>query len=171
MRKELDNKLCKDFPNLYRDRGGRKSQTCMYWGFSCGDGWYDIIYRLSEKLEKLILQLPLKDRPNCRASQVKEKFGTLRFYMASSTDEMEYWINEAEKESARTCEDCGSHFYVRKTVGGWICTLCFKHRWQYYFEKCKWWKVPIYVVKTKYYKLEWKLYKLKKYLTDLFHGF
>lgn len=33
MRKELDDKLCKDFPNLYKERSMKPQQTCMCWGF------------------------------------------------------------------------------------------------------------------------------------------
>lgn len=82
-------------------------RTCMCWGFP-GDGWHALIRALSEKLEGAILALPEDRREHYRASQVKEKFGTLRFYMTASTDEMERWINEAELESERTCESCGS---------------------------------------------------------------
>ncbi len=107
MREDLDEGLCRDFPLLYRD---------LCWGFP-GDGWEPIIRRLSEKLEAAIVALP-----ECRAAQVKEKFGILRFYMTSSTDEMEQWIREAERESARTCEDCGAPGV--RTGKGWIRTLC-----------------------------------------------
>ena len=121
MRKELDNKLCTDFPLLYRDRHGDKRSTLMCWGFP-GDGWYDLIYRLSAKLEPLIAAMSGEQREWCRAVQVKEKFGTLRFYMSSETDEMAALICEAESESARTCEHCGAPGVLRD--GGWLLTLC-----------------------------------------------
>lgn len=56
------------------------------------------------------------------AMQVKEKYGTLCFYMTSSTDEMEDAISEAEAKSAVTCEDCGQPGVLRG--GGWLRTLC-----------------------------------------------
>ena len=40
MKQELDEALCRDFPNLFRDRHGNMMTTCMCWGFECGDGWY-----------------------------------------------------------------------------------------------------------------------------------
>lgn len=58
----------------------------------------------------------------CRASQVKEKFGTLRFYMTGSTDEMEAIITEAERRSAVTCEECGKP--GKLVGGGWVYTRC-----------------------------------------------
>jgi hypothetical protein len=124
MRKDLDESLCRDFPNLYADRHASMSTTCMCWGFP-GDGWESLIRNLSEKLEALILQTPETTRHHYRASQCKEKFGTLRYYMAASTDEMEQAIEEAEEESARTCETCGAPGELRGDV--WLYTACDRH--------------------------------------------
>lgn len=60
--------------------------------------------------------------PPCRASQVKEKFGTLRFYMTGQTPEMDTIINEAERKSAVTCEACGKKGKIRGH--GWLSTRC-----------------------------------------------
>ena len=60
-----------------------------------------------------------------RASQVKEKFGGLRVYLTSSTDEMEQAIRQAEEESFKTCEICGEPGALRR--GGWLATLCDAH--------------------------------------------
>jgi hypothetical protein len=124
MSPELDESLCRKYPLLYGDRNAPMSTTCMCWGFP-DDGWYDIINRLSRKLERAIEALPTEEREHCRAAQVKEKFGTLRFYMTASTDEMEEWIEEAEKESARTCETCGAP--GKLTGKGWLKTACEEH--------------------------------------------
>ena len=56
------------------------------------------------------------------ASQVKEKYGTLRFYMTCETQEMSDLISVACKKSAVTCENCGKPGKRNKT--GWISTLC-----------------------------------------------
>lgn len=122
MKKELDDALVKDFPNLYADRRGDMRSTCMCWGFDCGDGWEPLIRRCSEKLEKLILALPDPDTNMCKASQIKEKFGSLRFYMTGETDLMSEAIREAEKESMVTCEECGSPGSLKGF--GWVKTLC-----------------------------------------------
>jgi len=63
-------------------------------------------------------------KTHASASQVKEKFGTLRFYMDGATDEMYDAINEAERLSATTCESCGLPGKV--IGGGWIRVLCDK---------------------------------------------
>lgn len=60
-----------------------------------------------------------------RASQVKEKYGTLRFYMSSANDKMYDMIEDAESKSAVTCEECGQPGELRG--GGWLRTLCDVH--------------------------------------------
>jgi len=124
MHEELDKKLVKDFPLLFTDRHGDMKETCMCWGFDCGNGWYKLIREASEKLEPLIAQYK-KEHPgdyHPRAVQVKEKFGTLRFYMSSETDEMGMILTEVEDKSDTICEECGSVGELR--TGGWLKTLC-----------------------------------------------
>ena len=126
MKQELDEQLCREFPNLYRNRHGLRRETCMRFGFSCGDGWFDIIYELSKKLEALILEMPEEERESCCAAQVKEKFGGLRFYMDGSTDEIWKLAGEAESKSYEICEDCGSEEGVENLGhgGNWLRSLC-----------------------------------------------
>lgn len=62
MHPDKDRLLVKNFPLLYADRFGDMRETCMYWGFACGDGWFDLIYRVSEKLERIIEGLPFHCR-------------------------------------------------------------------------------------------------------------
>lgn len=219
MKKELDEKLVKTFPLLYKDRFASMQRTCMCWGFDVQDGWFQLIWDASAKLEPLIEQwikdnepVPcicgdLKDAHSnngecinlirdayrlkmpwgngwthlahdkskgytfkkfkfkvvsplvrgfvkhanqflrflfknfnvqhvtpcpCKryvashpcASQVKEKFGTLRMYLDWSTDEMEDIVDEAEAKSAVTCANCGHVGQLRG--GGWLLTLCDK---------------------------------------------
>lgn len=124
MTPELDHALCTDFPLLYRDRHASVHETCMCWGFP-DDGWEPLIRRLSIRLEAAIAALPEPERADYRAAQVKEKFGTLRFYMTSETDEMSAWIEAAEAESARTCETCGAPGKLSGDV--WLQTVCDEH--------------------------------------------
>jgi len=122
MRKELDDKLCRECPNLYRDRHASIIVSCMPWGFETMPGWNDIIYDMSIKLEALIMALPENERQYYRATQIKEKYGTLRAYMSAETDEMQVVIDEAEEKSAVTCEYCGQPGILR--TKGWHFTLC-----------------------------------------------
>ena len=120
----LDEILCKDFPNLYRDRHGNMMNTCMCWGFECGDGWFELLYNISYFLEKEIESTNYeKDYPIC-ASQVKEKYGTLRFYMSTETDKMSEIIDMHEKMSEKVCERCGGLEAKTRTVNHWVSTIC-----------------------------------------------
>lgn len=103
MNDENTEKLFKEFPLLYKDLDY----------FECGDGWFALIYELSEKLEKLILKHQKETQKDeeisfCYATQVKEKFGSLRFYLTCKTDEMKKEVERAEEQSEKICEICGA---------------------------------------------------------------
>jgi hypothetical protein len=59
------------------------------------------------------------------ATQIKEKFGTLRFYYCGGDDYCRGVESMAESMSAVTCEVCGSSGKIRN--GKWIRTLCDEH--------------------------------------------
>lgn len=56
------------------------------------------------------------------AAQVKEKFGTLRFYYNGGNEYIRGLTAMAEAISCRTCESCGAP--ATQTHGGWIKTIC-----------------------------------------------
>ena len=126
----LDKKLVETFPNLYKDRKASMRETCMCWGFEVGDGWKDLIWKASEKIEVEILKQPEDKREFYKASQVKEKFGTLRFYMTGETEAMSKVIEEAETTSGKTCEICVKPGEVMSQGGspfGWLKCVCKEH--------------------------------------------
>ena len=128
MREELDNALCQKYPLIFVNRGKDMKESCMYWGFSCGDGWYDLLDRLCESIQSYIDNNSTEKNPipQLVAEQVKEKFGTLRFYYTGGDDYISGLVAMAESMSAVTCEQCGNP----GTTGGqgWITTLCETHR-------------------------------------------
>ncbi len=170
MKEELDKQLCDKYPNIFRNRNASIQESCMAWGMECGDGWYDIIDHLcyaathtwttsieidEEDAKKLLiekskyngcyfLEIPA---PTMVADQVKQKFGTLRFYYTLEfepniqelykskkypdlTEVIERYraffdgiVHMAEIMSSRTCEITGKkgEMCVR---GGWYKALC-----------------------------------------------
>jgi hypothetical protein len=86
--------------------------------FDCEVGWYPLIQKLIEDLIVLGWDKNI--------SQVKEKFGGLRFYIGSGTEEIFERIIQAEKESYSICEICGEPGESRR-VNGWYYTLCDTH--------------------------------------------
>lgn len=121
MNRENTEKLCKKFPILYQGRNMDIRENLMPFGFECGDGWYKLIYELSKKIEKYNKKLK-KDEHPCIAVQVKEKFGSLRFYVCGGNDEIFKLINKAEEDSYKICEKCGKPGKCNDE--GWLTTLC-----------------------------------------------
>jgi len=130
MQKELEEKLFDTFPNLYADRHADPSVSLVCFGFEVGgDGWFQLLWDLSEKLEKIIIAWKAKypkEENFPRAVQMKEKMAGLRFYMSNYLDEFEEPIAEAERKSYVTCEICGEVGEVMSN-GYWLKTLCPKH--------------------------------------------
>ena len=125
MKQELDEKLCAKYPMVFRDRNAPMTQTAMCWGFSHGDGWYNIIFTLCSLIQ--IHQKSQKsDYTPVVVQQVKEKFGGLRFYINSASDEVHKRISQAENLSYETCETCGEKGELRTNIG-WHTTLCDTH--------------------------------------------
>ena len=54
MKEELDKKLCEKYPKIFKNRNGSMQETCMCWGFSHDDGWYDIIDSLCASIQNHI---------------------------------------------------------------------------------------------------------------------
>ena len=181
MNKELDNKLCEKYPKIFVNRNKPMNETCMCWGFDHGDGWYDIIdsmcsamtytFRTSVEVDaeraiawnlepakwndgevKYYLDV---EGPQVVADQVKEKFGTLRFYyhlefepkfrelaygpkplpsarsLADRYDAyMDGIVHYAECLTERTCEETGKAGEMHVSGGsrrGWYRTLNREH--------------------------------------------
>jgi len=121
MKKELEQRFYERWPSWFSGRHEPISQNLMAFGFDHGDGWFDLEWRLCEDLEKLV-------GPGYKLFQIKEKFGTLRWYDSddivsdAANAAAHQRIREAEQESARTCERCGKPGTLRQ--GGWWRTLC-----------------------------------------------
>lgn len=64
---------------LYAQAKLSMSETCMCFGIEAGEGWFNPLNKLSHRLERLN-EFYKKDHIAVQATQVKEKFGTLRFY-------------------------------------------------------------------------------------------
>jgi len=176
MKRELDEYLCKVYPKMMVNRDKSMQETCMCWGFECGDGWFQILNQLMsniqhhidwrerqrdidikfnemavqlkagdstlfdedmkdmlnrdfvEKRKQELIDLPLreiKECPQVTLDQVKEKFGTLRFYYTGGDDYIRGLVSMAESMSGVTCETCGKP--GTSTRGGWIKTACKEH--------------------------------------------
>ena len=177
MKKVHDEYLCKVYPKMMVNRNLHMTETCMCWGFECGDGWFQILNQLMgniqhhidwkvrqhevaikfntiaeqlkagdstlfdeehkdllnrdyvEKRKQELIENPLREIPELvpqvTLDQVKEKFGTLRFYYSGGDDYISGLVSMAESMSGVTCEECGKP--GTQTSGGWIKTVCVEH--------------------------------------------
>ncbi len=60
-------------------------------------------------------------------TQVKEKFGSLRFYVGGASHKVLERIDQAELLSSTICEKCGDAGKTSDWGKGWWLTLCEKH--------------------------------------------
>ena len=174
MKQELDKLLCERYPKMMVNRNKDMKETCMCWGFECGDGWFNILNQLMSQIqhhidwkekqragaikynemaaqakagnfdlfeetmkalpndeykEKRLAEIVAGDFrpvpesiPQVTLDQVKEKFGTLRFYYQGGDDYISGMVSLAESMTAVTCENCGNPGSCRG--GGWVHTYC-----------------------------------------------
>ncbi len=128
MNEKLDELLCQRYPKMMVNREKSMMETCMCWGFECGDGWFNILDQLMGNIQhhidwknkngEVVHQVTL--------NQVKEKFGSLRFYYTGGDNYIDGMVTMAESMSGVTCEECG--LPGTQTQGGWIKTACAAHR-------------------------------------------
>jgi hypothetical protein len=129
MKEELEDKLFEKYPQIFPDgRNVDMKENLMCFGFEHGDGWYNLLDKLFEKITNLLVP------PNkIKMIQIKEKFGQLRIYFNQINctkniyEKIYKLLDEAEVESGKICEICGNE--AKCTIeNGWIHTIC---------EKCK----------------------------------
>ena len=121
MERELETTLFEKYPKIFRQKDLSKQETAMCWGIACGDGWYNIIDTLCqgiqshvkwkneiiEERKKTLVPTPSQELI-CEASQVKEKFGGLRFYYDGGDEVISGMVRFAEAMSYKVCEWCGN---------------------------------------------------------------
>lgn len=123
-----------------------------FGGFCVGEGWFNLIdrlcgmihYHVTQHNEDVEYRLNHMERdPEASYSedlitkwempkirQVKEKFGTLRFYMDTNIKRFRHYVDFAEAMSGVVCEECGAPGSVRNS-SGWIHVMCDKHEAEY----------------------------------------
>ena len=136
MNSELEQKLYRDYPKIFGQKDNDMSVTSMCWGIDTDDGWYTLIDKLCEVIQNHIdwnncegkyeyskAFTPEKERiEQVEATQVKSKFGGLRFYVQGGNQFTDGAISIAESISLTTCECCGNLGKSRDT--GWVYTFC-----------------------------------------------
>lgn len=84
--------------------------------FEFSDGWFKLIFDLGRKITDYCNDNKI-DYP--KVQQIKEKFGTLRFYYydANKDEHIRKWVSAAEQASETICEKCGEAGSLIVTTG------------------------------------------------------
>ena len=129
MNDELEKLLYTKYPKLFKNVTNPNRPMDFFWGCEHEAGWFGIVDSLCKEIVRHInwkhRDTPEDERPYPLIEQVKEKFGSLRFYVDREDSEISAMISLAEEMSSRTCEVCGCPGTTRP--GSWIKTLCDKH--------------------------------------------
>jgi len=119
-----DGKRNKEYNEMMADaKAGDFTKFHEYFDFLAGDN-------LEIAKQDVLKGKPKEDPtvPQVIATQVKEKFGTLSFYVQAADDKVRAYIEFAEHLSAHMCEKCGATTGVTQVGTGasktWIKTLC-----------------------------------------------
>jgi hypothetical protein len=119
------NDIIKKYPKIFLDYDGNPARVNWY----CPNGWLHILDWLCACLQNNIDYITIYDEngehhpPQINCSQVKEKYGELRFYSNGETDEQKGIIRFAEYLASRTCQECGSMIDIGQTER-WVITMC-----------------------------------------------
>jgi hypothetical protein len=109
---EMEEYFPKVFPKMY---------VGSYGGICCGEGWFNILNMLSRNIQHYLDWKP--EVPQVTISQIKEKFGSLRFYYEGGDEYVKGMVSMAESISEVTCEKCGNPGET-KDRNGWLVTMC-----------------------------------------------
>jgi hypothetical protein len=124
MRKELEQGVIARWPawfDVHRD----VRRTLMPFGFQCEDGWFNLIRSLCEELEPLVAEVERTTKKQFKVIEVKQKFGSLRFYVDNANDAIRECIEVAQQQSSGICELCGRAGRLRQ--GDWLRVQCDEH--------------------------------------------
>ncbi len=135
MNKEKEKYLVEAYPELYKNYFKSKYESPMSRGFECGDGWFDLINKLSMWIKNNTNKNPHMF-PQVEVCQVKEKFGELSYYasvfsennknLKVGADKVLGAISFARYLSAFICEKCGrfDSSGTTKLKNSWIHNAC-----------------------------------------------
>lgn len=110
------------FPIL-RDRHPEFFSSAPLREVACLPGWLDLLDELCGALKTYLKAHP--EVPQIRVRQVKEKFGSLRFYYSGGDTACRDLVASAEERSRSICDVCGQ----AGTLGGehWLSVRCLDH--------------------------------------------
>jgi hypothetical protein len=104
MRPDLCNALLQQHPRIFKNLEGC-GDAAGDLETRVGDGWYTLLDVLCTDLQ---YETDHEGAPQVHATQIKEKFGRLRFRLDHASDRQRAMVRLAESLSERLCETCGA---------------------------------------------------------------
>jgi hypothetical protein len=112
MNEKYTKELKESFPDFFKSEEDDKHQFLKY-GFQHGDGWFQLVKGLMRCIYNYCEN---NNKPVPKILQVKEKYGTLRFYIDGGDETIRGMIWFAESFSAHTCEKCGTTHEAKQRI-------------------------------------------------------
>lgn len=122
MQKELSDLLYQRWPAIFAEHI-RPQEDAASWKIWCRDGWFQLIDTLCEQLQGWT---NTHHAPQYVATDVKEKFGELRFVSQHKSAEQIGAVKMAYAMSTKICEECGASGHHVVAGGTWM-TRCETH--------------------------------------------
>lgn len=104
MRRDLCNALLQRHPRIFANPEGH-GDAAGDLETRVGDGWYTLLDVLCTDLQ---YESDQEGAPQVHATQIKEKFGRLRFRVDDASERQRAMIRLAESLSEYSCETCGA---------------------------------------------------------------
>ena len=124
----FEKRMHEEYPKIFSKPFG---------GFAIGEGWWPIVEVLCSHIQQHIdwINFNINKYPErgvepveqVVVAQIKEKFGSLRFYYDGGDAYVRGLVEMAESWAGRSCEICGERG-TRGDNNGWVSTLCPTHR-------------------------------------------
>jgi len=136
MTEDMNNAFLEKYPKIFAKRPNGRGGYYPFW-LECGAGWLPMLDALCRNIQGHVDnqntsydykvkrgEAKEEERPDFQvvATQVKEKFGGLRFYTMGGDAYIDGLISMAESMSYQICERCGNPGKVGGK--GWITTMC-----------------------------------------------
>lgn len=117
----LEEKLVKEFPDLFPRIKTHPTTQQQFYGCACGAGWFNLIYQFCNLV---VSRQKSTGADSFKFLQIKEKFGSLRLYFDGGDDFIEGAAEMIERLSSGVCELTGKPGALYRKPSGWLQTLC-----------------------------------------------
>ena len=111
--------IIKKYPKIFQMYEGNPGGV----NWSIEPGWERLIDWMCDIIQDYVDEYGISQ---VECTQIKEKYGELRFYYVGGDNFTDKIVDIAEELSLFFCQDCGEVNATSHSLGGWITTVCDK---------------------------------------------